>query len=476
MATTPPTRPKGLDSSIHLSYGVLAVIVCVFALAAETLKDPVPAEKFRLRNNTLIDISDFDPEELGPYPKCHPRHGEYEQIDEFQIRTWVKIDKAPSKGPFPPGHPENSEHKARTHATTLRDNLENRFTWKGMQPVLHLVSLATVCVLLGCKLAVWDFTIKKSDGDSNAVSNGEVKRQSALLHSEDAYWFPVLGSVFLFSLFVVYKYIGKEWIKLAFSCVLTLMSSSGLGQNLKELAEMFGGKRGKTCFRIPVIMCEITRVNALAYALALATGCYYMITKNWILNNLLGVSFCLLGIKRIELSAVKVGTIMLIGLFFYDVFWVFCSERLFGSNVMVTVAKGVQGPIKLLFPRRIDGCGDLEFSMLGLGDIVVPGFFLALLAKWDAVILETKIAVSPSYFNTTLVAYTLSLIVTVAIMLFFNVAQPALLYIVPFVLFAAGAVAMVRGEVAELGAYEILDDEFDEHDAQALDAQGKKES
>ena len=31
--------------------------------------------------------------------------------------------------------------------------------------------------------------------------------------------------------------------------------------------------------------------------------------------------------------------------FFYDIFWVF------GTEVMVSVAKGVDGPIKLLFPR-----------------------------------------------------------------------------------------------------------------------------
>ena len=29
---------------------------------------------------------------------------------------------------------------------------------------------------------------------------------------EDAYWFPVVGSILLFSLFVVYKYLGSEWI------------------------------------------------------------------------------------------------------------------------------------------------------------------------------------------------------------------------------------------------------------------------
>lgn len=51
------------------------------------------------------------------------------------------------------------------------------------------------------------------------------------------------------------------------------------------------------------------------------------------------------------------------GLFVYDVFWVF------GTEVMVTVAKKFDAPIKLLFPRG----GESPPAMLGLGDIVVPG-------------------------------------------------------------------------------------------------------
>ena len=39
------------------------------------------------------------------------------------------------------------------------------------------------------------------------------------------------------------------------------------------------------------------------------------------------------------------GAVLLSGLFFYDIFWVF------GTPVMVTVAKSLDAPIKLLFLR-----------------------------------------------------------------------------------------------------------------------------
>ena len=67
---------------------------------------------------------------------------------------------------------------------------------------------------------------------------------------------------------------------------------------------------------------------------------------------------------------------MLWGLFFYDIFWVY------GTDVMVTVAKSLDAPIKLMFPYNWNEDPPL-FSMLGLGDIVIPGVFVSLCLKYD---------------------------------------------------------------------------------------------
>ena len=51
----------------------------------------------------------------------------------------------------------------------------------------------------------------------------------------------------------------------------------------------------------------------------------------------------------------------------------------------MTVAKSFDAPIKLLFPRVESLAeGKAPFSMLGLGDIVVPGIFVALILRYDA--------------------------------------------------------------------------------------------
>ena len=64
------------------------------------------------------------------------------------------------------------------------------------------------------------------------------------------------------------------------------------------------------------------------------------------------------------------------GLFFYDIFWVFRTD------VMVTVAKGLDVPIKLLFPYNLYE-EEISFSLVGLGDIVIPGIFIALCLRYD---------------------------------------------------------------------------------------------
>ena len=52
---------------------------------------------------------------------------------------------------------------------------------------------------------------------------------------------------------------------------------------------------------------------------------------------------------------------------------------------MVTVAKSFDAPIKLVFPQDLleNGLAAKNFAMLGLGDIVIPGIFIALMLRYD---------------------------------------------------------------------------------------------
>ena len=50
---------------------------------------------------------------------------------------------------------------------------------------------------------------------------------------------------------------------------------------------------------------------------------------------------------------------------------------------MLTVAKGINAPIKLLFPKDYSNPDKPQFSLLGLGDIVIPGIFVSLCLRFD---------------------------------------------------------------------------------------------
>jgi minor histocompatibility antigen H13 len=118
-----------------------------------------------------------------------------------------------------------------------------------------------------------------------------------------------------------------------------------------------------------------------------------------------------------------------------------------------------------------------EFSLLGLGDIVIPGLFVAMLLRYDA----TEGRVDPRgclsrafprpYFWGNVLAYAAGLGVTVGIMYFFDHGQPALLYLVPACLGTSLLMGVSRGDTATLFAY----DEETAHAALKAAAAAEKE-
>lgn len=176
------------------------------------------------------------------------------------------------------------------------------------------------------------------------------------------------------------------------------------------------------------------------------------IAKNWIINNLLGACLAITGMSTLKLNTFKSGIIMLAGLFFYDIFFVF------GTDIMLTVATSIEGPIKLTVPKNEFGKG----ALLGLGDIVVPGVYMSLCLRYDVFRyysdgkqpfhLARKI--NAPYFVTSLVFYVIALIVTMVVLFVFEHGQPALLYICPALIISTFLVGVYQGELGALWAYD----------------------
>jgi minor histocompatibility antigen H13 len=189
--------------------------------------------------------------------------------------------------------------------------------------------------------------------------------------------------------------------------------------------------------------------------------------------------------------------------------------------MMVTVAKSLDVPIKLMFPRPgdpQDPTSAPSHAMLGLGDVVLPGIVIGLALRFDLYLFylrrqkrvrfgsadgtetiekaeyfpltgrwsdhfwthsllgrplwkkddnkpEAPFTFPKTYFKASLVGYVLGLLATLGIMMIWDHAQPALLYLVPGVLGSVWLTAAVRGELSLIWNYtEAIEEE--EEDAQ----------
>lgn len=230
-------------------------------------------------------------------------------------------------------------------------------------------------------------------------------------------------------------------------------------------------------------------LDAVALVIALAiVGVFTFIYKPWYVSNLLGFALCYGSMQYMSPTTFWTGTLLLSALFFYDIYFVFFTP------MMVTVATKLDIPIKLLFPRPSSPAeaetGSAGFSMLGLGDIVIPGIMIALALRFDLYlhylrksrtvqgkleqahyvpvtgswgerfwvghvpIGELQAKTFPKiYFKAGLFGYTLGMATTLLVMQVSEHAQPALLYLVPGVLTALWGTAASKGDLHEMWRY-----------------------
>jgi Signal peptide peptidase len=125
----------------------------------------------------------------------------------------------------------------------------------------------------------------------------------------------------------------------------------------------------------------------------------------WVTQDILGACMCITFLGLIQLNSIQVASILLVVAFVYDIFFVFISPLIFNKSVMITVAtsggppsagpewcekypsdKDCQGgdplPMLLTIPKLFDY--QPGSSLLGLGDIVLPGLLLSFASRLDA--------------------------------------------------------------------------------------------
>uniref|UniRef100_A0A8D2AV35 Signal peptide peptidase like 2C n=1 Tax=Sciurus vulgaris TaxID=55149 RepID=A0A8D2AV35_SCIVU len=174
----------------------------------------------------------------------------------------------------------------------------------------------------------------------------------------------------------------------------------------------------------------------------------------WLLQDVLGITYCLFVLRRVRLPTLKNCASFLLALLAFDVFFVFVTPLFTktGESIMVEVAAGPADsssherlPMVLKVPRlsfsALTLC-DQPFSILGFGDIVVPGFLVAYCHRFDVQICSRQV-----YYVACTMAYAVGLLVTFVAMVLMEMGQPALLYLVSSTLVTSLAVAACRQEL-----------------------------
>ncbi|XP_064487429.1 signal peptide peptidase-like 2A [Ornithodoros turicata] len=201
---------------------------------------------------------------------------------------------------------------------------------------------------------------------------------------------------------------------------------------------------------------EVRQAFLLGGALALSIS--WIIFRHdkisWILQNILGFCFCVSAMKALRMPNLKVIAVFLVMLLFYDAFFVFLTPYLTkdGESVMVKVAKGTEDREKLPATMRVPVLGNQPIAicmnpetMLGYGDILVPGLLVSYCRGFDLINTQESY-----YYICAVTFYAIGLGVTFVALILMEIAQPALIYLVPATLGSTVILATFRGHLSEM--------------------------
>merc|ERR1719356_648456 len=323
-------------------------------------------------------------------------------------------------------------------------------------------------------------SLAMEDGNTEEGEEKEKKESNVTtLDSLQAMCLPLGASVSLLIMFFFF-----DSMQLLFAVCTAVIATVALAFLLLPMCQYLVrpcSSKGK----ISLGLCgRFTLAEILSVGISICVVCVWVLTGHWALMDFMGMGLCVAFIAFVRLPSLKVSTLLLSGLLLYDVFWVFFSQYVFSANVMVKVATrpadnpmGMMArkvgwsngmahsaprlslPGKLVFPSSHTAG---HFSMLGLGDVVMPGLLLCFVMRYDAYkraqhakLAEAGIPLPThwqriSYFHCSLFGYFLGLLTATISSEVFKAAQPALLYLVPFTLFPLFGMAWLKGDLRSM--------------------------
>lgn len=171
---------------------------------------------------------------------------------------------------------------------------------------------------------------------------------------------------------------------------------------------------------------SVLAAELIVAPVAVAVAVVWAVGRNtswsWMFQDLLGIAVMLLILRTLRLPNLRVACVLLPLCFFYDIFWVFLQPMIIGGgeSVMVEVADGAGSneylPMLLRVPRMsgppiIRGA----YSMLGFGDVILPGLLVALTRRLD---IAGRSSWHGGYYVASVMGYGAGLLLTYVALMF----------------------------------------------------------
>lgn len=302
------------------------------------------------------------------------------------------------------------------------------------------------------EVAIEQDKLLKDGSDDFTHTEGVPSSGVVNINTTSAVLFVVIASCFLIML---YKLMSL-WFMDVLVVLFCIGGIEGLQTCLVALLSCFRWFQhaGESFIKVPffgAVSYLTLAVSPFCIAFAVVWAVYRSVSFAWIGQDILGIALIITVLQIVHVPNLKVGTVLLSCAFLYDIFWVFVSKLWFKESVMIVVARGDKSgedgiPMLLKIPRMFDPWGG--YSIIGFGDIILPGLLVAFALRYDWL---TKKNLRAGYFLWAMIAYGLGLLITyVALNMMDGHGQPALLYIVPFTLGTFLTLGKKRGDLKAL--------------------------
>lgn len=179
-----------------------------------------------------------------------------------------------------------------------------------IHPYAHMLMIAPLVVYLGCQRSLAQMNAAPEDKTTETVS------------STDAMQFPLIGSCVLFGLYIVVKFIKKEYLTLLLGAYFFILGAGAVFACIRvPFNDLIKGKQYSVTVNWefwktptePVQPTKFTVIDLVCLLLGVAAAVGYVSTKHFAFNNLLGASFSINGIELIVLGSYKIGCMLMVG-------------------------------------------------------------------------------------------------------------------------------------------------------------------